>query len=92
MKKKHFMWRLFFLKTNVDMNDMGNCVMEAADRKKPDKKTRYKWIWCSKEAISDLDHIVITWENRKTNDDLGDCLAGIDTVDCLFQHIIMITH
>jgi hypothetical protein len=88
MKKKHFMWGLFFLRSYVDMNKMGNCVMEATDRKKPDEKTLYKWIWCSLEAISDLDHIVIKWENRKTNDDLGDCLAGIDTGDCLFQQIL----
>jgi hypothetical protein len=87
MKKKHYMWGLYFLKVYVDMNKMGSCVVEAGDNR-PDEKTVYKWIWVAIEAISELEDIVIKWENRFTNDDLGDCLAGIDTVDCLFQQML----
>ena len=88
MKKKHLMWAFYFLKVYPDMKIMGASVKQETERRRPDEKTIYKWIWIAIEAISDLHPNVIVWENRKTNDNHEDCLAGIDTIDCPFQQIL----
>jgi hypothetical protein len=90
MKEKHFMWGLYFLKVYPGMKIMGASVKQDTELRKPNEKTVHKWIWIAIEAISDLHPNVIVWENRKTNDiNHKDCLAGIDTIDCPFQQMLI---
>eukprot|EP00536_Pseudo-nitzschia_multiseries_P017761 jgi/Psemu1/52434/gm1.52434_g len=88
-KEKHLLWALHFLKQYPNTTVMASTVKPFEQMKTTYDKTLQKWRNIVLPALNALHPHVIKWSNRFTNDCGNDVLAGVDTMDCPFQQILV---
>lgn len=88
-KKKHLLWALHYLKAYPSNKVMCKTMKLRDDKNIPDRKTLSKWVGYFIEEVCELEHIVIVWENRLTNDRGNDCMISVDCTDCPFQQVLI---
>ena len=88
LNKEHFLWALHYMKECPNFAVLCT-TMKNSRRGSPCKNTVLKWVWFYVYEIRELEHRVIVWENRKTNDRGDDCLISVDATDCAFQQILI---
>lgn len=88
-KREHLLWALHYLKQYPNFKVMRKTMKKKKVDKLVAQNTMTKWVWYFIYELRDLEHVVILWENRLTNDRGNDCLVSVDCTDCPFPQCLL---